>query len=343
MVRRRSSQSFAPAFTRRAAALGGVAALLRAPTAAAVALPAVVVDHHVHVHSPAILDFLPAYCDAVSRFGRCDPAFTTRLTTSDLIADMDAARVRRSLLLSTGYLAESSMVTPRPANATALLRAANDWTVSQARRRPDRFRACIAVDPRAASALPEIARWRGRAGVIGVKIHLTSSGLDLRRNADASTLADVFRAAGDAGMAIVIHLRTQVMDYGAHDMRRFLDRVLPAAGRAPVQIAHAGGWGEVDEATLSALEVFATTAAERPELCRNVRFDLAGVWKKTTPDALKVRLVDLMRRVGLPRFLPGSDWPFVRDLAEEYSRVYPTLPLTEAEWRAVRRNVAPHA
>ena len=342
MVRRTPQRLYVQALTRRAT-LGGVATLVSRGAQAASPPPPVTVDHHVHVHSPAILAFLPAYCDAVSRFGKCDPGFTAHLTPDDLISAMDAAGVRRSLLLSTGYLAESSMVTPRREDATDLLRAANDWTVSQARRRPDRFRAFIAVDPRAPSALPEIARWRGRPGVSGVKIHLTSSGLDLRRDADADTLADVFRAASAAHMAIVIHLRTQVMDYGAQDMLRFLERVLPAAGRAPVQIAHAGGWGEIDDATLSALGAFVAAAAERPERFGNVQFDLAGVWKATTPAALKMRLADLMRRAGLPRFLPGSDWPFVRDLADEYGRVYPTLLLTESEWRGVRQNVAPYA
>lgn len=296
-----------------------------------------------HVHSPAILGFLPAYCEAVRRFGRCDAAFTAPLTPEDLMANMDAARVRRSLVLSTGYLAESSMISPRRVDATGLLRAANDWTVSLALRRPDRFRAFIAVDPRAASALPEIARWRGRPGVTGVKIHLTSSGLNLRQDEDASALAKVFRAAAEARLAVVIHLRTQVMDYGAQDMVRFIDRVLPAADGSPVQIAHVGGWGEIDQATLSALEGFVLAAEADPRRVHNVWFDLAQVWKVGTPAALKEPLVEMMRRAGLHRFVPGSDWPFIRDLADEYGRIYPTLPLTEPEWRAVRRNVAPYA
>ena len=295
-----------------------------------------------HVHSPAILAFLPAYCEAVSRFGRCDPAFTATLTPEDLLADMDAARVRRCLLLSTGYLAESSMISPRRADATDLLRAANDWTVAQALRRPTRFRAFIAVDPLAASALPEVTRWRGRPGVTGVKIHLTSSGLNLRRDEDTSVLARLFRAAADARLAVVIHLRTQVMDYGAEDMIRFIDRVLPASAGAPVQIAHVGGWGEVDQATLSALEAFAQAAAADPSRFKNVRLDLAGVWKAETPGALKTSLVGLMRLAGLTRFVPGSDWPFTRYLVKAYDLTYPTLPLTDAEWRTVRRNVAPY-
>ncbi len=170
-----SSHHASATLTRRTTALGGAIATLSSQAArAAPRRPPVVVDHHVHVHSPALLAFLPAYCEAVSRFGRCDPAFTSALTPVDLLAEMDAAGVRRSLLLSTGYLAESAMISPRRADATDLLRAANDWTVAQALHRPTRFRAFIAVDPRADSALPEIARWRGRPGVAGVKVHLTS-------------------------------------------------------------------------------------------------------------------------------------------------------------------------
>ena len=54
-------------------------------------------------------------------------------------------------------------------------------------------------------------------------------------------------------------------------------------------------------------------------------------------------LVGLMRRAGLTRFVPGSDWPFTRDLVGAYDLTYPTLPLTDAEWWTVRRNVAPYA
>jgi predicted TIM-barrel fold metal-dependent hydrolase len=262
----------------------------------------------------------------------------------DLLASMDQAGIRRVLVLSDGYLAESPMVEPQRPNATDLMRAANDWTVAIARRYPNRLSAFVAVDPIRPTALPEIARWRGNPAVAGIKLHLTSSGLNLRKDSDVAALAAVFRAAAQARFAIVIHLRTQQMDYGAPDIRRFVEEVLPAAGDTPVQIAHAAGWSGIDPATLSALGAFADDIESTPRRFRHVWFDLSGVWTDKTSPSDKQALVALIRRVGVQHFLAASDWPYNGDnLADYYNRVYPELPLTRREWAVIRSNVAPYA
>jgi predicted TIM-barrel fold metal-dependent hydrolase len=302
------------------------------------------VDHHVHLNSPAIQAFLPEFCASMRRFGGCDPALTTPHSVQDLLAAMDRAGIQRALVLSDGYLAESPIMEPQRPNAADLMRAANDWTVDLARSYPRRLSVFVAVDPLRSTALPEIARWRGNPAVAGIKLHLTASGVDLRRDADVAALAAVFRAAAQARFAIVIHLRGQRMDYGAPDVQRFVEDVLPAAGDTPVQIAHAGGWGGLDAATLSALGAFADAIDEKPQRFRHVWFDLSGVWTDKSSDADKQALIATIRRIGLKHFLPGSDWPYNGDnLADYYDRVYPELPLTPGEWEIIRRNVAPYA
>jgi predicted TIM-barrel fold metal-dependent hydrolase len=302
------------------------------------------VDHHVHLNSPAIQAFLPEFCASMRRFGPCDPALTTPHSVQDLLAAMDRAGIQRALVLSDGYLAESPIMEPQRPNAADLMRAANDWTVELARSYPRRLSAFIAVDPLRSTALPEIARWRGNPAVAGIKLHLTASGVDLRRDTDVAALAAVFRAAAQARFAIVIHLRGQRMDYGVPDVQRFVEDVLPAAGNTSLQIAHAGGWGGLDKATLSALGAFADAIETNPQRFRHVGFDLAGVWTDKSSDADKQALVALIRRIGLKHFLPGSDWPYNGDnLADYYDRVYPELPLTQREWELIRKNVAPYA
>ncbi|HET6431761.1 amidohydrolase family protein [Dyella sp.] len=302
------------------------------------------VDHHTHLNAPAIQAFVPTFCEQISRYGRCDAALTTPYTPDDLLHAMDKAGVSRALVLSTGYLPESPMMDPPPANATGLMHSANAWTVGLVRAHPDRFRAFIAVDPLRPDALPELAYWRGNAAVSGVKLHLTSSGVDLRNDAHLAALARVFKAAGQAHWAVLVHLRTQRGDYGAKDAQRFIDEVLPAAAGAPVQIAHAGGWGGIDPPTLAALTAFADAMQAHPRRFRHVWFDLSGVWTDKTPEADKRALVALIRRIGLRHFLPGSDWPYTgADLADYDGRVVPQLPLTAAEQAIIRTQVAPYA
>lgn len=298
-------------------------------------------DHHVHLNSPAIQAFVPDYCQAVARFGDCDPALTTVRTSADLLQAMDNARVRRAVLLSNGYLAESGTVTPRRRDAAELMRAANDWTVSQARFYPDRLAAFIAVDPTQPTALPEIKRWSRNPAVAGVKLHLTASGTDFRNDADVAALAAVFRAAAEERFAILIHLRTRRMDYGSADVRRFVADALPAAGASPVQIAHLGGWGQIDNPTLEALGAFAHAIEGSPDRLPNLLFDLSGALTDQTSMAHPHAVAALIHRIGAGRFLPGSDWPFTTDLVRLYEPFYPGLPLLNSEIELIRGNVAP--
>ncbi len=297
--------------------------------------PIVRVDHHMHVHSLAILGFLEGYCASPGRASPCPPAFTKPLTTDDLLKDMDAAGIRKGWLMSTGYLAQSPMMVPPAPDAVAILRAANDFTVAQARAHPDRLAAFIGVNPLTDDALPEIARWKSDPAVTGIKLHLTNSGLDLRAPDQAAKLAAVFRAAAGNGWIIMIHMRTRAEDYGARDVEIFLRDVLPAAGETPVLIAHAGGWGGTNRFTLGALSAFADAVERDPSLRGRLWFDLAQVFDDKTAPADLQALTDLIRRIGADRFVTGSDWPFAEDLKAYYAQTYPLLPLTADEWRAV--------
>nr|WP_314435300.1 amidohydrolase family protein [uncultured Brevundimonas sp.] len=319
-----------------AALMGAVAVALAACATNQPAMTPVVVDHHVHVHSPEILAFLPEYCSSLGRIGACPEVFLKPLTVDDLLADMDAAGVRTAWMMSTGYLAESPMMVPPRPDAAQLVHAANAFTVMQARTHPDRLTAFIGVNPLTPTALSEIARWKEDPFATGVKIHLTNSGVNLRDPADVARLAAVFRTAGQAHMPILIHMRTRAEDYGAHDVRIFLNQVLPQAAGVPVVIAHSGGWGGLDDNTWSAMEGFADALADHPELQRNLYFDLAQTFKRDTPDADLARLVVMMRRIGFDRFVSGSDWPFSGPLDGYLNADMARLPLTHSEAEQVR-------
>jgi predicted TIM-barrel fold metal-dependent hydrolase len=323
-------------------ALGAVLAglMLTMPLRAAPQLPTVRVDHHVHVHSPAILAFLPAYCESPGRTAKCDPEFTKGLTAADLLHDMDAAGIRRARVMSTAYLAESPMMaTPVPDHA-AIVRAANDFTVGLARQYPDRLEAYIGINPTTPTALPEIVRWRGNRHVSGIKLHMANSRFDYEKPDQIEKLAAIFKAAADQHLRIMIHMRNRATGYGAADVRIFLRDVLPAARGTSVQIAHAAGWGGVDAATLEALGAFADACEKDRRVCANLYFDLAAIKVDKVSAAEAAALVALMRRIGIGHFLPASDWPFARDLRAYYAAMA-TLPLTKSEWTIIARNVGP--
>lgn len=311
-------------------------ALAAAPLSMASAQTRIAVDHHMHVHSPAILEILPGYCASPQRKSPCDPKFTAPLTADDALKAMDDASVGRGWLMSTAYLAQSPLAEPLP-NAPQVVRAANDFTVGLARAYPDRFAAFVSVNPTTPDALSEIARWKGDHAVTGLKLHLTNSDVDLRDPAQVAKLAAVFRAASGNGWTVMIHMRTRAADYGARDVRVFLDQVLPAAGGGPVVIAHAAGWGGIDAVTLDALGAFADAFERDPASVSNVRFDLAQVFKADASDDGRRKMGQLIRRIGPDRFVAGSDWPFAEDLKSYFSTAYAGPELSPDEWRKILR------
>lgn len=131
------------------------AALLAAPVMAQAYTP-VHTDHHVHVHSPAILEILPAYCRSPGRIGACDAAFVEPLTADDLLADMDNAGVQTAWMMSTAYLAESPIMVPALADAPSRVHDANAFTVATAAAHPGRLVAFISVNPLTPDAVAEI-------------------------------------------------------------------------------------------------------------------------------------------------------------------------------------------
>lgn len=294
-------------------------------------------DHHVHVHSPGIRAFLPAYCNSPGRIGACDPAFVAPLTADDLLGDMDAAGVHGAYVMSTAYLAESPMMAPPLRDSTALVHEANAFTVGLAKAHPGRLAAFVGVNPLTPTALAEIAYWKDDPFAVGLKLHLTNSGVDLRDPDQAAQLAAVFDAASNAGMIIMIHMRTRAPDYGARDVRIFVDQVLPHAEGVPVIIAHSGGWGGLDANTWDALEGFRQVLVEQPALKTDLYFDLAQVFDADTSPSDLARLVEAMRSIGVDRFVPGSDWPFSGPLDSYLNGVMSRLPLTAAEADSLRR------
>ena len=157
--------------------------------------PGGAVDHHVHVHSPEILAFLPGYCDSPGRTSKCDPEFLNPLNVTDLLRAMDQAGIRRARLMSTAYLAESPMMVPPAPDHAEIGRKAKHFTVALARDHPDRLQAYIGVNPLTATALPEIERWRGDRHVAGIKLHLANSRFDYHQPDQVKMLAATVRAA----------------------------------------------------------------------------------------------------------------------------------------------------
>jgi predicted TIM-barrel fold metal-dependent hydrolase len=294
-----------------------------------------VADHHQHVFSDAIITLLGP------------DSGLKPLPAKDVISLLDAAGIRRAVLLSTAYMYGS----PRReiADEYALARAENDWTAAQAAQFPGRLIAFCGIAPLKDYALDEIRRCAGRPGLKhGIKLHLGNSDVQLDQPAHVKRLAEVFAAANREGMAILVHMRASIRNkrpYGAAEAQAFLDKVLPAAPDVPVQLAHLAGTGPGfdDPPSRAVLATLAEAMERRHPATRNLWFDVASIAQNDTAPQDAAELVKRLRQIGMGRVLYGTDSAQGENLRpREAWAAFRKLPLTEAEFKQVAENVAPY-
>lgn len=214
---------------------------------------------------------------------------------------MDAARIRRAVLLSLAYQFGNPNRAPVQ-DEYAQVEKENNWTADQAKQYPHRLAAFCGVDPLRDYAVAEIKRCsRDPYLSVGLKLHFGNSDVDLDHPEHVRKLREVFRAADDNQMAIVVHLHPNLdhhRAYGAREARIFITEVLSAAPHVPLQIAHLGGSGGYDDPTTdAALAVFIDALTHQDPRVSHIYFDISGVaglgqWKnKKELIALRIRQV----------------------------------------------------
>jgi predicted TIM-barrel fold metal-dependent hydrolase len=285
-----------------------------------------------------------------------EPADRQVLGADEAVAALDAAGVRRGVVLSGAYLLGTSDIVV--ADESRMVADENAWTAKQAARYPARLVGFCSVNPLKDYAENEIGHCAA-IGLRGLKLHFTNSAVDLTNADHVARVRRVLQAANRLRMPLLIHLRTRAGDYGEREANVFLDRLLPAAADVPVVLAHMGGWGGYDKATDTALATMAGACAAVPGPCRRLFFDLAYTVlpkdaanapartplrlladaQRNFPDA-NARLADRIRAIGLDRVMFATDWPGMTP-ADAAAAIRASLPLRPVEIETIFANTAP--
>lgn len=307
------------------------------------------VDHHVHLASPALEDYVEKLNKLdPTAFEHLSPDIFSRPTAATALHILDEAGVKRAVLLSSGYLFLTGGKLSDAATEARELHDENRFVVDTALGSHGRFLAFVAIDPFDASAGDELAYWKNKPGVTGIKLHLGAAGFHASSPEQVARLARFFAAARDANMPLVVHLRGGG-PFPKSEVQTFIDRVLSQAGDLPVQIAHGGGYGGADPATIDSLTAFGEAIARKAPGTKNLVLDISGV---VMPDAdakalgssdaqLRIFVAE-MRKIGLDRFVMGSDWPAIGRIGPYYDLMRRELPVTDAEWKRLCKNEAPY-
>jgi uncharacterized protein len=293
-------------------------------------------DHHQHLFSPAITRLLSS----------TDPSLRNTITARDLVSLLDAARMRRAVVLSVAYMFGSPNRTVE--NEYDKVKAENDWTSEQVGLFPDRLIGFCSFNPLREYALEELARCgKDRRLRAGLKLHFGNSVVDYHNARHVERLRHVFRAANAYRMPIVVHMRASIrrkMAYGRDEARIFLNDIMSAAPDVPVQIAHLGGaGGYADPLVDEAVTVFVEAIGNGDSRTKHLYFDVTTVVLRNTPAYQAQLIATRIRQLGIQRILYGSDAATGSNLPpQEGWAAFRRLPLSEDEFRRVAGNVAPY-
>jgi uncharacterized protein len=274
---------------------------------------------------------------------KAPPRYPAPVTADRLIAELDEAGVQHALVLSEAFwvAGPGSRDVRRMKEAKdepSAVRAENDWTAKEVSRYPDRLAFACSVSPLEDYSIEEVMRCARDLKARAVKLNFGSSGVKFEDPSHLAKVRNLFKAAKEAGLAIVVHLEPGRF-YGPQEVEIFLNELVPAAPDTIIQIAHLAGNGP-GITSPEALEAFAKAIASGDQRTKNLFFDLGGVVYQNMPPEEAKLMVTRMRQLGLDRVLFGSDrmagvenppiqdqWMWIRH-----------LPLTGAELRTLASN-----
>jgi predicted TIM-barrel fold metal-dependent hydrolase len=288
-------------------------------------------DHHIHLAS----------ADLCKLVGECLPSnHPPAVYASDAVRALDEAHVSKGVILSCAYLYGLPSLHLTPREIAEGTRRENEFTAAEVAKYPARLVGFLSVNPLQDSALDEIRHWQGSRKLVGLKLHFTASAVHIRNTTERRKVALVLAEAATGHMPIVIHLGGGKVD--ASDAELFIQDVLPSAGDSWVQIAHAGGGLPLHDGNhVDVLRTFADHIARNDPATRHVLFDLSYVPAPGESREDTVALTQEIRRIGIQRFLFGSDFNVLTPNQE--IGYLGRLGLKKDEWQALRQNCAPWA
>ncbi len=318
--------------------------LKEAPLETGVRCPIVsAADHHLHIQSPEATVELRSVAQRMPAiFAQLNPALLEPRGGLDAVRELDDAGIQQGVLLSEAYMFSSPFATPGLVNPAKLTRHENQFNVDAALGSSGRLKAFIGINPFSDFALDELHHWAGKYGVSGVKLHLGNSGFDPQVPAHVQALSKFVGAVRETGLPLLVHVR-HPGPFDSAATKIFIDAVISQAEGITVQLAHGGGGGGVADA-VEVLEDYAEAIERCAPGTSAIIVDLSVVLvlDPTTAEnvTLLERFVQIARRIGIERFVMGSDWPSLCSPREHDSLITSQLPFTAKEWARIATNRA---
>jgi predicted TIM-barrel fold metal-dependent hydrolase len=275
------------------------------------------IDVHTHIASPYLTRFFAG--------GDLAP-----MGADDLVARLDEANVARAIILAGGYFGA-----PVGLNDDSNMAPENDFVASEVARFPDRLYGFCGINPLFSSAEDEIDRCLALPGMIGVKLHLEGSAVNLTDPRHAQSLAAVFDRIADHDAPVLMHVSDE---YGGPlDSQRFAALAGIITSHPSVRIAHAHCAGNIDDDTIETWLRVRSSGYDAATSFVDVSACLT--FHSDAPLAQRELTVWRLRKWGIDHVLFGSDYfAYGGETPRQALDILTRYPFTQAELDTILTN-----
>jgi predicted TIM-barrel fold metal-dependent hydrolase len=271
------------------------------------------VDVHLHLASQVLTDLYT---------GGGVPA----PTADDLVARLDEGKVKKGIVLAAGYM-------PFPDDSN--MAPENDYVAVEVGKHPDRLTGFCGINPLYGSAPDEVSRCLKLPGMVGVKLHLAGSGIDLTDVEQLAALSAVFDRVQENNAPVLMHVGNEWES--AIEAEAFANLSGVIGAHPDVRVAHAHCAGNVDDATI---EQWLRIPGAGYNENSFVETSACLKFYKDAPAATRELIVWRFRKWGIERVLLGSDY-LKLEPEETPGEAIETLrqyPFTQAELDTILSN-----
>jgi predicted TIM-barrel fold metal-dependent hydrolase len=272
---------------------------------------------HTHVVSQALTDGLT---------GGGVPAGTA----DELIARLDEANVQQAVVLALGYwgLPDDSNMAPE-----------NDFAAAEVAKYPDRLIGFCGINPLYESAVGEIDRCLDLPGMVGVKLHLPGSEVDLKQPDHVDALSAVFDKIQERDAPVLMHSGSAL---GLPlDSDELANLAIIGATHPDVRLVFAHC---TNDAYRDEMEIWLAALGEGLLVEENIFTEISSClhFYENAPLSKKEIMVWRLRKWGLERVLFASDYLLLSPDATpaEALEIISSYPFTQTEIDLILSNDA---
>jgi predicted TIM-barrel fold metal-dependent hydrolase len=224
-------------------------------------------------------------------------------TGAELVERLDEANVQRAVVLAGGY-----MGTPVGITDDSRMAPENDFVAGEVAKHRTRLIGFCGINPLFGSAVAEIDRCLDLPGMVGVKLHLPGSGIDMTKPSDVAAVAAVFDKILARDAPVLMHVGNAFgLPIGVEGLTNLGGIILSHPG---VRLVHAHCAGPRDD---QEIEVWLRGGGVTPTSF--VETSACLKFYKDAPLEHRELIVWRFRKWGINRVFMGSD--YLKILPEE--------------------------